>query len=85
LKSDSFGSGIDQFAAGNLDDAIDLLNITSTDKANGGKVEKHPERRMKSAYAEFEEEEMPKIKEDSPNLRLSQLKQKLQKVIVNFY
>lgn len=62
LKSNSFGSGIDQFAASNLDDAIDLLNITSTDQSGNGKIEKHPERRMKSAYAEFEEIELPLIK-----------------------
>jgi Coiled-coil domain-containing protein 124 /Oxs1 len=34
---------------------------------------------MKSAYAAFEEEQMPIIKAENPNLRQSQLKQQLQK------
>ena len=42
-------------------------------------AEKHPEKRMKAAYAEFEERELPRMKEEFPNLRLSQLKQRLKK------
>lgn len=42
-------------------------------------MEKHPEKRMKAAYAEFEERELPRLKEEYPNLRLSQMKQRLKK------
>ncbi|KAI1301573.1 Coiled-coil domain-containing protein [Halotydeus destructor] len=42
-------------------------------------IDKHPERRMKAAYATFEEENLPKLKAENPNLRLSQLKQMLKK------
>ena len=42
-------------------------------------VEKHPERRMKAAYAAFEEQELPRLKVENPNLRLSQVKQLVRK------
>lgn len=42
-------------------------------------VDRHPEKRMKAAYASFEEKMMPIIKEQNPTLRLSQLKQILKK------
>ena len=34
---------------------------------------------MKAAYAAFEEANLPRIKSENPNLRLSQLKQMLKK------
>lgn len=42
-------------------------------------IDRHPEKRMKAAYANFEERMMPVIKEQNPTLRLSQLKQILRK------
>lgn len=42
-------------------------------------MDRHPEKRMKAAYASFEERMMPMIKEQNPTLRLSQLKQILRK------
>jgi hypothetical protein len=68
--------GSEAFAASGLDDAIDLLEITTkgTDAVRGNNnIEKHPERRMKSAWAAFEEREMPILKSENPGLRLSQL------------
>lgn len=40
-------------------------------------VDKHPEKRMKAAYEEFEMERMPTLKSENPTFRLSQLKQLL--------
>lgn len=34
---------------------------------------------MKAAYAAFEEKNLPRVKAENPNLRLSQLKQMLKK------
>lgn len=34
---------------------------------------------MKAAYAKFEEENLPHLKQENPNMRLSQLKQMLKK------
>ena len=42
-------------------------------------VDMHPEKRMKAAYEEFEQERLPELKIENPNLRLSQLKQILRK------
>lgn len=42
-------------------------------------VDKHPEKRMKAAYLKFEEENLPRLKQENPNMRLSQLKQMLKK------
>lgn len=44
-------------------------------------MERHPERRLRSAYAAFEERELPILKEENPGLRLSQLKNMLQKMV----
>jgi len=40
---------------------------------------KHPEKRLKAAYAAFEEKELPRLKAENPNLRQSQVKQMLRK------
>ncbi len=46
---------IDSFVASGIDDAISLLNIaTSDDVKSSERIERHPERRVKSAYAAFE-------------------------------
>ena len=61
--------------ASTVDEALVVLS-SSHDPSD---VEKHPEKRMKAAYATFEERELPRLKEEYPNLRLSQLKQRLKK------
>lgn len=42
-------------------------------------MDRHPEKRLKAAYNKFEEENLPKLKQENPNLRLSQLKQMIRK------
>ncbi|KAK9306534.1 hypothetical protein QLX08_002831 [Tetragonisca angustula] len=54
----------------------EALSILSTKEAE---IDRHPEKRVKAAYASFEEKMMPIIKEQNPTLRLSQLKQILKK------
>lgn len=57
--------------ARNIDEAIQVLSKVELDR--------HPERRVKAAYAAFEETNLPRLKAEYPNLRLSQLKQMLKK------
>lgn len=38
-------------------------------------IDKHPEKRMKAAYAAYEERRLQELKIEHPTLRLSQLKQ----------
>lgn len=63
---------VDGDEARNLDEAISILSGPE-------KAEKHPEKRMKAAYEDFEKERLPELKAENPNLRLSQLKQILRK------
>ncbi|XP_067270315.1 coiled-coil domain-containing protein 124 [Pseudorasbora parva] len=55
-----------------IEDAIAVLS-TKED------LDRHPERRMKAAFAAFEEANMARLKMENPNMRLSQLKQQLKK------
>lgn len=59
--------------ARSVEDAIAVLNVAGTP------VDRHPEKRMKAAYSAFEERELPRLKQENPNMRLSQLKQLLKK------
>lgn len=64
------------------DDAIEARSITeaiSVLTCKDDSDDKHPERRLKAAFATYEEANMPRIKEENPTLRLSQLKQILRK------
>ncbi len=56
-----------------VDEAIAVLSETPPS------VDRHPEKRMKAAFLAFEERELPRLKAENPNLRLSQLKQMLRK------
>ena len=72
-----------EYSASGLDAALELLDLASADTSRvkeSDKLDRHPERRVKSAYAAFEEREMARLKEENPGLRLSQLKQQLQKL-----
>ncbi|XP_063358115.1 coiled-coil domain-containing protein 124 [Cydia amplana] len=63
---------LDGEVAQSVDEAISLLS----EKAE---IDRHPEKRLKAAYTAFEEVTMPRLKEENPTLRLSQLKQLLRK------
>ncbi|XP_071386733.1 coiled-coil domain-containing protein 124 [Centroberyx affinis] len=56
-----------------IEDAIAVLSTGPED------LDRHPERRMKAAFAAYEETNMARIKMENPNMRLSQLKQLLKK------
>ncbi|XP_034438064.1 small integral membrane protein 7 isoform X2 [Hippoglossus hippoglossus] len=59
--------------ARSIEDAIAVLSTGPED------LDRHPERRMKAAFLAYEEENMPLLKKENPNMRLSQLKQQLKK------
>ncbi|KRX64489.1 Coiled-coil domain-containing protein [Trichinella sp. T9] len=56
-----------------VDDAIMILNDKMT------KVDLHPEKRMRAAFAAFQERNLPLLKKENPTLRQSQLMQMLKK------
>ena len=55
---------VDVYEARSIDDALDLLSLTSSSSASASKetLERHPERRMKAAYTQYEERELPLLK-----------------------
>ncbi|XP_030640815.1 coiled-coil domain-containing protein 124 [Chanos chanos] len=55
-----------------IEDAIAILSVKED-------LDRHPERRMKAAFAVFEEVNLPRLKMENPNMRLSQLKQLIKK------
>lgn len=60
-------------------DSETIKTDSSMSKAKS-KIEKHPEKRMKAAYTIFEEKELPKLREENPSLKMSQLRQMLSKL-----
>jgi hypothetical protein len=64
--------------ASGIDNALDALSLTTGTQA---KVEKHPERRFKAAYAAFEERRLHEMDTDGSGqgLRLQQRKDKIRK------
>ncbi|XP_055796638.1 coiled-coil domain-containing protein 124-like [Salvelinus fontinalis] len=58
--------------ARSIEDAIAVLSTAE-------ELDRHPERRVKAAFTSYEELNMPLLKKENPNMRLSQLKQQLKK------
>ncbi|KAL9623561.1 MAG: hypothetical protein Q9160_002242 [Pyrenula sp. 1 TL-2023] len=61
-------------SATGIENAIDALGLTGGD-AMKAKVDRHPERRFKAAYAAFEAKRMPEIEQENPGLRKNQREQ----------
>ncbi|XP_069137520.1 coiled-coil domain-containing protein 124-like [Argopecten irradians] len=59
--------------ARSVEDALAVLSVKDPE------VDMHPEKRVKAAYQKYEDERLPQLKKENPNLRLSQLKQMLRK------
>ena len=53
-----------------IDNALDALSLTSVNPAE--KVDRHPERRFKAAYAAYEARRLPELEEEHKGLRKQQ-------------
>ena len=53
-----------------IDNALDALSLTSDNAA--GKVDRHPERRYKAAYAAYEARRLPELEQEQKGLRRQQ-------------
>lgn len=62
-----------------LEGKTSLLDI-SEQALPENSADRHPEKRMKAAYAAFEEKHLAGLKEENPTLRLSQIRQMLSKM-----
>jgi len=65
-------------AATGIDNALDALSLTASD---GAKIDKHPERRFKAAFAAYQERRMQEMEEDGSGqgLRKNQKEEKIRK------
>lgn len=82
IKTNSMPSqelAVETYTASNIDDALSLLGSLTVEPTTST-IERHPERRMKAAYAAFEEREMPILRSQNPGLRHSQLKERMFKM-----
>jgi hypothetical protein len=69
---------IPELSASGLDAALEALALTSTGGGITNKdIDRHPERRVKAAYASYEDKRLPEIRKEQPGLRLQQYKQLL--------
>jgi len=64
--------------ASGIDDALDALDLTAA-AGSAGQVDRHPERRVKAAYAAFEERRLPQLREEHKGLRMGQMKELIRK------
>ena len=65
------GTATPSLNATGIDNALDALSLTTTEAASD-KVDKHPERRFKAAYAAFEARRLKEIEAENPGLRRQQ-------------
>ena len=72
-------SGLAALNASGIDNALDALSLTAS--GSDGKVDRHPERRFKAAYAAYEERRLSEMEADGTGqgLRLNQRKEKIKK------
>jgi hypothetical protein len=75
---DTGSGGLPALSASGIDNALDALSLTSKSDT---KIDRHPERRFKAAYAQFEERRLKEMDSDGSGagLRLNQKKEKIKK------
>ncbi|KAK3323486.1 hypothetical protein B0T19DRAFT_205647 [Cercophora scortea] len=76
--SGSSGGRLSALSASGIDNALDALSLAGPDAA---KIDRHPERRFKAAYAAFEERRLKEMDSDGSGqgLRQNQKKEKIKK------
>lgn len=70
-----FNKDTPELSASGLDSALEALSLTGREGGVQSKdIDKHPERRVKAAFAAFEEKRTPELRKEHPGLRLQQIK-----------
>ncbi|KAK1729535.1 hypothetical protein CaCOL14_007699 [Colletotrichum acutatum] len=79
LDGPQSGGSLAALNATGIDNALDALSLTGSD--NNAKIDRHPERRFKAAYAAFEERRLKEMEDDGSGqgLRQQQKKDKIRK------
>lgn len=74
------GSPAQEYSASNIDDALSLLaSTTGSGRPESSTLDRHPERRVRAAFAAWSEQESARIRSESPGLRHSQVRERLAK------
>ncbi|KAL1599002.1 hypothetical protein SLS60_008148 [Paraconiothyrium brasiliense] len=74
-KTRGIDSALGSLSATGIDNALDALSLTAKD---GDKIDRHPERRYKAAYAAYEERRLEEMK-DEKGLRRNQKVEQIRK------
>lgn len=70
-----FNSDKQELSASGIESALEALALTSAGGGVGNKdIDRHPERRVKAAYAAYEDKRLPELRKEHPGLRLQQIK-----------
>ncbi|PGH02838.1 hypothetical protein GX51_04450 [Blastomyces parvus] len=69
-KPTSYKKAAPVLSASGIDNALDALSLTTSTET--AKIDRHPERRFKAAYAAFEARRLPEIEQEQPGLRRQQ-------------
>lgn len=67
-------------SATGIDNALDLLSITGS--GQGDKIDRHPERRFKAAYTQYEERRLEEMKDEKGlrrNQKIEQIRKEFEK------
>ena len=73
------GKNGDLLEATNIDDATSILDLASKAAGNDS-IDKHPERRMKAAFAAFSERESARLHQENKGLKKTQIDEKVWKL-----
>ena len=76
IWTNCFRIAVEGEEARTVEEAISVLSVSNE---NSFILDKHPEKRMKAAYEDFEKARLPQLKTENPKMRLSQLRQMLWK------
>ncbi|CAH2353063.1 hypothetical protein CLIB1423_09S01970 [[Candida] railenensis] len=70
-----FNKDTPELSASGIESALEALALTSRDGGVASKdIDRHPERRVKAAFAAYEDKRLPELRKEHPGLRLQQVK-----------
>lgn len=73
VETENVNRAVDDVSARGVDEALAALTIKEEE------ADKHPEKRMKAAWKAYEERTLPLLKQERPNLKMSQYRDMLWK------
>ncbi|EGW33143.1 uncharacterized protein SPAPADRAFT_60449 [Spathaspora passalidarum NRRL Y-27907] len=70
-----FNKDIPELSASGIESALEALALTGREGGVANKdIDRHPERRVKAAFAAYEDKRLPELRKENPGLRLQQIK-----------